>query len=179
MVADIISGASILIENQFKVGDWVEISGRSGAVEAIGLRTTRLKALNGNVYILPNSEIQAVVNSNQGWTRAVVEIPVACAEPIDRVLDALRAALQETSDMGSLVSEPQVQGVIHWGERCLVVRVLAATHPGAQAEAERELRYRIKRRFEREGILPPYSPERMFPADGMWASVDDGAGRPL
>jgi small conductance mechanosensitive channel len=156
MVADFITGATILFENQFRVGDWVEINGQSGEVESISLRTTRLRALNGNIHTVPNSAVVAVINSSQGPGCAVVDIPAAYRENIDRVCAAVNVALQDTEDIDGILDRPNLQGIVQLGERCLTLRVLARTRPGVQAAVERQLRYRIKRQFEREGIQPPY-----------------------
>jgi small conductance mechanosensitive channel len=156
IVADLVSGASILLENHFNVGDWIEISGQSGEVESIGLRSTRLKSLDGARHIFPNSTIQTVINSSQGAGRAVVDVPVAYRENIEHIFALLEAELQEAEKMDAIISGPEIQGITALGEHCLIIRVLATTPPGGQGPVERRLRYRIKQCFERAGVAAPH-----------------------
>ena len=155
MVADIITGATIIFENQFKVGDWIEINNHFGKVEAIGLRTTRIKALNGNVHIFPNSNLRNITNSSQGMVKAQVEIPIAYSENIDHILSLLQAEMGKTIGMEGLLAAPEILGITSFGDKYMTIRILADTQAGYQWTVERQLRYMIKRCFEEAGVTAP------------------------
>ncbi|MDR1617176.1 MAG: mechanosensitive ion channel family protein [Syntrophomonadaceae bacterium] len=163
MISDLITGAAILFENQVKLGDWVEINQQAGEVEAIGLRAVRLRDTNGRVHIIPNSSIKGIINSSQDYSRAVVEIPMAYTESIDRIIQLLTAEMREAQSLPGIVSGPEVQGITKWHETFLTIQILATTQVGAQWSVERQLNYMIKRRFEQEGVAPPYVWPANFP----------------
>jgi len=163
LVKDVIAGFFILTENQFAVGDVIEVAGKSGAVERMSLRVVMLRDLNGSLHIVPNGQITVVSNLTRGWSRAVVDIGVAYDTDIDQALDILR---DEASKFGSdaewksrLDGVPDVVGVQALGDNAIVIRVLLRTPPGNQWEAGREFRLRVKRRLDAEEIEIPF-PQR-------------------
>ena len=163
LVKDFLSGFFILFEDQFAVGDVVEINGKSGAVERMTLRIVQLRSLDGTVHTIPNGEIKAVSNLTRGWSRAVVEVGVAYDTDLDRALEVLRdEGRQLAADEAwriQLDGEPEVLGVEGLGENALTLRLVARTRPGQQWAVARELRRRIKLRFDREDIEIPF-PQR-------------------
>jgi small conductance mechanosensitive channel len=162
-VKDVISGFFILFENQFAVGDMVAINDVNGKVERMTLRVVMLRDLSGVLHIIPNGSINIVSNRTRGFSRTVVDVGVAYEEQIDNVITVLRdvgRVLWEDAEWQSqLVEQPKVLGVDALADSSVNVRVVATTHPGRQFDVGRELRRRIKNRFDQEGITIPF-PQR-------------------
>jgi len=162
LVKDVITGFFLLLENQFALGDVIEIAGKSGVVEQITLRVVVLRDLEGARHIIPNSEIRTVSNKTAGWGRAVIDIGVGVAEDVDRVLaatqDETARLAQDEEWQPMLDGTPEVWGVETIGDNRVVVRIVARTQPGAQWGIGRELRRRLKLRFDAEGIRLPGVP---------------------
>jgi moderate conductance mechanosensitive channel len=160
LVRDVITGTFMLIEGQFGVGDVVEVAGVSGLVEKITLRTTILRDIEGRVHIVPNGEITRVTNMTKAWSRAVLHVGVAYREDADRVMDVLRDLLRDFQEdaewSGLLLEEPVVPGIESFGESSVNIRIMAKTLPLKQWDVSRELRRRIKKRFDAEGIEIPF-----------------------
>jgi len=163
LVRDFLSGFFILLEDQFGVGDVIEVSvgGQevSGKVEKVSLRTTDVRAFDGTRHTIPNGNILMVGNRSRGWARVIVDVSVAYTEDIDRVrgvLEELFQELREEPDLqGSFVSGPEVLGVEGVGERDVVLRVTAEVRPTRKGSLERMLRQRIKERLDVRGISVP------------------------
>ena len=162
LVKDVITGFFLLLENQFALGDVIEIAGKTGVVEHLTLRVVVLRDLEGTRHIIPNSEIKTVSNKTAGWGRAVIDIAVGVAENVDRVLAAARdetaRLLQDEEWHPMLDGTPEVWGVESIGDNRVVVRIVARTQPGAQWGIARELRRRLKARFDADGIRLPGVP---------------------
>ncbi|MCC8014778.1 MAG: mechanosensitive ion channel family protein [Eubacterium sp.] len=177
LVGDIISGIFILIEDQFEVGDTVKIEGYQGTVEAIGLKTTKLRNYNGDVYIIPNGEIKIVTNCCKEFSRAVLEISISYDHDPQYVMDILSDELEkafETSDPEGMTSMPEVLGITDLGDSAVVIRIIADCEAGSQWAVERKLRLRIKKRFDRENITIPY-PQRVVYVKEEKGAEKDGA----
>jgi small conductance mechanosensitive channel len=170
LVKDVITGFFLLLENQFALGDVIEIAGKSGVVEQITLRVVVLRDLEGARHIIPNSEIRTVSNKTAGWGRAVIDIGVGVAEDLDRVLavtqDETGRLSQDEEWQPMLDGIPEVWGVETIGDNRIVVRIVARTQPGAQWGIGRELRRRLKLRFDAEGIRLPGVPLVAQPLSG-------------
>jgi moderate conductance mechanosensitive channel len=178
LVKDVISGTFMLIEGQFGVGDVVKVSDVSGMVEKITLRTTVLRDVEGAVHIVPNGEITRVTNMTKAWSRAVLHIGVAYREDVDHVMDVLRDELAEfhgDPEWGALLlEEPVVPGVESFGDSAVVIRIMAKTLPLKQWDVARELRRRIKKRFDRDGIEIPYPHVTLYWGDGQAPATPAG-----
>jgi small conductance mechanosensitive channel len=165
LIKDIIAGFFILLDDQFHVGDVIQAAGVSGQVEQMTLRMTIIRDLQGTVHFIPNGEIKVVSNLTKEWSRAVLEIGVGYEEDVDRVialLSEIGRSLAEDESFGKLVLEPpQVLGVEALTDSQVTIRMLTKTVPFKQWEVARELRRRIKTRFDREGIRTPY-PHRVI-----------------
>src|SRR3989304_3412939 len=165
LIKDILAGAFILMEDQFHVGDVIQAAGVSGQVERMTLRVTIVRDLRGAVHFIPNGEIRVASNLTKEWSRAVLEVGVSYEEDIDHVitvLDEIGRSLADDTTFGKLVLEPpQVLGVEALADSQVTIRMLAKTLPLKQWEVARELRRRIKARFDREGIQIPY-PHRVI-----------------
>jgi moderate conductance mechanosensitive channel len=171
LVKDVISGTFMLMEGQFGIGDVIRVGDVSGAVEKITLRTTILRDVEGIVHIIPNGEITRVSNLTKAWSRAVLNIGVAYKENVDHVIEVLRDELREfhvdPDWSGLLLDEPTVPGVDSFGDSAVIIRVMAKTLPLKQWDVARELRRRIKNRFDREGIEIPFPHTTMYWGDGQ------------
>lgn len=174
LVQDVISGFFILLEDQYAIGDVIAAGGVDGVVEKVNLRTTILRDLHGVVHVIPNGEIRVLSNKTKGWSRAVLEIGVGYGEDPDRViaiLEEIAAEIYADSVFGSLLlEEPSVPGVEAFGDSAIQIRLMAKTLPLKQWDVARELRRRIKHRFDAEGIELPF-PQRM-----VWHRGDMAAG---
>ena len=165
LVKDVISGFFILFENQFAIGDVIEIAGKSGVVEKMTLRVAVLRDGEGVMHVVPNSEIKVVSNKTRGWSRAVVDVGIGYDEDIDRALGIIRdeAAQLATDRVWNLQLDgaPEVVGVESLGDSSVVVRTLIRTQPGSQWTVAREFRRRIKNRFDRDGVEIPFPQRRV------------------
>ena len=150
---DFITGVSILLENQFRVGDIVDINGKIGTVESIGLRTTCVRGDNGDVHIFPNSAVKTVTNMSKGFSRAIVTVPVAYDEGLARVLSVLEDEMGQAA-IDALTEKPRVLGIEDMNGSSMSIAIAADCKAGERDAAARALRKLIKIRFEQEGIRP-------------------------
>jgi moderate conductance mechanosensitive channel len=166
LVKDIITGTFILIEGQFGLGDVIRIGDTAGQVEKLTLRTTSLRDFEGVVHIIPNGEIKQVSNLTKAWSRAVLDIAIDYKEDVDHVIEILRevgAEFQASPDWGPLLlDDPEVLGVQKFGEFGPEIRLQAKTLPLKQWDVARELRRRVKKRFDQERIGVPLPPHVTF-----------------
>ena len=174
LVKDVLSGFFILSENQFAIGDVIEVAGKSGVVEKMTLRVVRLRDAEGIMHVVPNSEIKVVSNKTRGWSRAVVDVGVPYDENVDRALEILRdEAAQFSTDKawGAQLDGPvEVLGVESLSDSAVVLRTMIRTQPGSQWSVAREFRRRIKNRFDRESLEIP------FPQRRVHVRVEGGPG---
>ena len=166
LVKDVISGFFIILENQYRIGDAIEVAGVSGLVESVSLRKTVLRDLEGRVHTVPNGEIKVVSNLSKEWSRAVVDIGISYRDDVDHIIDLLgqigRELAEEEPYQSAILESPQILGVERFGESQLVVRMIVKTMPLKQWEVGRELRRRIKNRFDEKGIQIPSSHRILF-----------------
>ena len=159
LVKDYLAGISMILEDQYGVGDVVDVGEASGTVETVSLRVTRLRDVNGTVWYVRNGEILRVGNMSQNWARTVLDIPVAFSEDLHHVRQVLKEVahgMWEDEDYNKLIiEEPEVWGVERWDPDGVVVRVTLKTAPLEQWAVAREMRERIKGRFDYEGIEIP------------------------
>ena len=160
VVSDLIAGLFIIIEEQFHVGDIVTINGCTGTVEVVTMRTTRLRSVDGTVYIVPNGTISTVTNKCKDFMNAMVDIGVAYEEDIDRVIQVLKDEMASAwQEVQGLQAEPDVLGINSLDDSAVTIRIVARCNVKENFGVERELRLRIKKRFDKEGINIPY-PQR-------------------
>lgn len=171
LVKDVISGFFIILENQYRIGDAIEVAGVSGLVESVSLRKTVLRDLEGRVHTIPNGEIKVVSNLSKEWSRAVVDIGISYRDDVDHIIDLLgqigRELAGEEPYQSAILESPQILGVERFGESQLVIRMIVKTMPLKQWEVGRELRRRIKNRFDEKGIQIPSSHRILF-----WEETD-------
>jgi len=156
LVKDVISGFFIILENQYRIGDAIEVAGVSGLVESVSLRKTVLRDLEGRVHTIPNGEIKVVSNLSKEWSRSVLDLGISYREDIDQVIDLLTQIGKELGSEEphkSAILEPlKILGVERFGESQIVIRMMVKTVPLKQWDVGRELRRRIKKRFDEKGI---------------------------
>lgn len=165
LVRDTLSGFFILLENQFGVGDVVELQTTvgpvTGKVEGLTLRVTSLRAFDGTIHVVPNGNIQIVSNKSRGWARAIVDVRVGFTEDVDKmrgILEELFDELKKEEQLKEWLYEgPSVLGVER-ADYGLVVRVVADTRPSRRFDVERQLRERIARRLADHDIVVPLPP---------------------
>lgn len=170
LVSDFLSGIFMIFEDQYGVGDEVDLGEAVGTVEAVSLRVTRLRDVNGTVWYVRNGEILRVGNMSQNWARTVLDISVAYGEDIARVQRVLADVAHDLWDdedfKGRVIEEPSVWGVQDLSPNAVVVRVALKTAPLEQWAVAREMRQRIKARFDLEGIEIPYAQRVVWTRSG-------------
>jgi small-conductance mechanosensitive channel len=156
LIKDFLNGMFMILEDQYGVGDVIDAGEATGTVEAVGLRTTRLRDVAGTVWHIRNGEIVRIGNKSQGWARAVLDIAVAWDSDVSKVRAVMKAAADEMAAeeewSDKITEEPEVWGVEELGSSGLVIRLAVKTAPLEQWKVARELRERVKAAFDREGI---------------------------
>ena len=158
LVKDFLSGMFILIEDQFGVGDIVDLDNQtSGTVEAVSLRTTRLRSVDGTVWHVPNGEIRRVGNKSQHWSRALLDVEVAYGTDLAKAQEVLREVIHAVAEEDdSVVEEPEVWGVERFSTTGVVLRLVVKTTPSEQYRVSRVLRERVMTAFDAAGIAIPH-----------------------
>ena len=160
LVKDIISGLFLWGEGNLKVGDLVGINDLNGTVESMTVRTTTIRNWDGNIHVIPNGDIRTITNMSRGFKRAVVNIPC----PYDWVSEDLVAMIKEEMEIAGREIEgidgpPEVMSIVSFENNCVLVQIAAACPVGEHWRIERDIRSRIKARFDREGIIMPHYTE--------------------
>ena len=160
MVKDLLNGLFLLAEGQYTIGDEITISGVTGVVERVTLRTTTLRASNGDVHIVPSGDVRLVTNKSKGWSVVTIDAGVPYSTPVEQALEVLgRYAEQVSHDEAiapALMDAPKVAGVTAFQDHQYVARVTAKLLPSADSKPiERQMRRLLRQVFERDGIEPP------------------------
>jgi moderate conductance mechanosensitive channel len=165
LVRDFLSGIFMILEDQYGVGDVVNVGEATGEVEAVGLRVTRLRDIDGTVWYVRNGEILAVGNMSQNWARTVLDVAISYREDLERVRTVMRDVAhdlwQDPDYHDDILEEPELWGVERLDPDGVVMRIVIKTAPMEQWRIARELRERIKARFDRLGIEIPI-PQRVI-----------------
>ncbi|MBN2204912.1 MAG: mechanosensitive ion channel family protein [Thermoleophilia bacterium] len=177
LVRDFLSGIFILIEDQYGVGDIVDLGEAIGTVEEVTLRVTRVRDVRGTLWHVPNGEIRRVGNQSQLWARVILDVEVA----YDTEIAKASAVIKEVADAlwreglatAPILEEPEIWGVENFGPDAIVLRLAAKTEPGLQWALSRELRARLKRAFDEHGIEIPF-PQRTVWLHGEGEGVLQG-----
>jgi small-conductance mechanosensitive channel len=177
LVQDVLAGVFMLAEDQYGVGDVIEVGGTSGTVEAVSLRITRLRDVNGAVWHVRNGTITKAGNKSQGWARAVVDFPVPYRHDIPQVRQVMAqtasAMWQEPAWNEIILEEPEVWGVQTLYTDAVLLRVVARTVPLRQWEVQRELIERLKTALDASGLADG---SEVAPADEIGADGVVSAG---
>lgn len=159
LVKDFLSGIFMILEDQYGVGDTVDLGEATGTVEAVSLRVTRLRDVNGTVWYVRNGEILRVGNQSQNWARTVLDVTVsydADLDAVQRILQEVATTTYENEQFHDVIIEaPEVWGVERFDKDGVVVRVVLKTAPAQQWLVARAMRQRIKAEFDRAGITMP------------------------
>jgi small-conductance mechanosensitive channel len=159
MIRDFLAGISMLVEDQFGVGDWIQVDDSAGEVEQVGLRTTRIRDIDGVVWHIPNGHMQKVGNLTQHWARATLDVPFSLDADIAhvrRVVQAVADDLAEDPDWGQdIIAAPEIWGVQRWGPDGLALRLAIPTRPLRNWDVNRQMRERLHYAFAHEGIRMP------------------------
>jgi len=154
LVRDLISGLFIVFEDQYGVGDSVDLGQASGVVESVGLRVTQVRDVEGTLWFVRNGEIVRVGNQNQGWSRIVIDIALSYTSDIAKAQDVLKNAAKEAAKAmpGTAIDDAEVWGVNALSGDQVVVRLVQKTKPEHKDELARELRLAIKNNIDKAGI---------------------------
>jgi len=162
IVADFLAGLFMLVEDQYGIGDVIEVEGISGEVEDISMRTTKIRDVKGTVWHISNSEIKRVGNHSQLWSNAVLDLRVGLGSDLrrsmqimDDVAGAMWAETHGTDATGDIIEDPQVLGVQEINDSSVTLRMIVKTDPSAQWRVQRELRLRLIEAFEAAGLPIP------------------------
>ena len=157
LVKDLLSGLFIWGEGSIAVGDLVSINGLDGTVEAITIRTTSIRNYNGNVYCIPNGDIRTVTNMSRGFKRAIVNVPCPYEENQERLVAMVKEEMETaTREVDGIESVPDVMSIVAFDKNSVRLQVAVVCPVGEHWRIEREIRTRIKARFDKEGIVMPH-----------------------
>ena len=157
LVKDIISGMFIWAEGSISVGDIVDINGLQGTVESIAIRATVIRNYNGNIYTIPNGDIRTVTNMSRGYKRAIVDVRCPYEADQARIVAILTDEMEKAGrEIEGLSAAPEVMSVLSFEPDAVMVRVAAQCPVGENWRIERDIRTRIKERFDKEGIVMPH-----------------------
>ena len=156
LVKDFISGMFILVEDQYGVGDQVDVNGAVGTVEDVSLRVTRVRSVDGTVWFVPNGEIRKVGNSSMEWSRALIDVGIAYDADVNKAIEAVADAARQVADDPAwsevVLEPPEVWGVHAVDAAGITIRLVVKTAPKQQLALGRALRARIVDRLRAEGI---------------------------
>jgi small-conductance mechanosensitive channel len=158
LVKDLFYGFFILAENQFGIGDVIQVGESIGLVEKMSFRIVTLRDLDGRAHIIPNGEITKVIVFSKEWARINLNISVSYETDLDHAFTVIEAVgLQLHQDWPDLLTEaPQVLGVEELGDNGVIIKVIGKTQPLKQWDVSREYRKRLKKAFEDAGIEIPF-----------------------
>lgn len=177
LVKDVITGLFLLVEDTINVGDVVQVGSQSGVVEAMSIRTIRLRDVAGNVHVIPFGAVDRITNMTKDFGRAVVDVGIAYRENVDEVTEVLRKIGEELAAdenyKDSITAPMEVFGVQALGDSAVVIRCRFTTKAGMQWGVGREMNRRVKNRFDELGIEIP------FPHQTLYFGIDkDGSAPP-
>lgn len=168
LVKDFFTGMFLLLENQIRVGDVVEIAGKNGVVEELTLRRTKLRSFDGAVHYVSNGLITTVTNFSTEFAFAVADVGVSYREDLDHVFAIMRETAKGLRNderfKAVIVDDLDIAGVEQWAESAVMIRCRMKTQPLEQWKVRREFLKRLKTAFDREGISIPF-PHRMLVQD--------------
>ena len=166
LVRDYITGFFIILEDQYRVGDVVSITGAAGTVEEIGLRRTVLRDVDGNVHSIPNGQVDKSTNMTKKYSRVNLDISVGYGENLKRVIDTINRVCQELAEdpqwKDDFITTPSAVRVNKLGDSGIDIKIMGDTKPSRQWALMGELRLRLKDTFDSEGIEIPWPHTKVF-----------------
>ncbi|MCV7343781.1 mechanosensitive ion channel family protein [Mycolicibacterium rhodesiae] len=170
LVRDFVSGVFMLLEDQYGVGDVVDLGEMSGEVESVGLRITTVRDIDGTLWYVRNGEISRVGNMSQEYAVARIEVPVALTADVEQAervaLEAAAQALEDPTVRAKVLGEPEMLGVQELAPDLLKLRMTLKTRPGAQWSVQRRLLREILQAYDENGIELPYPRGRIHAVVG-------------
>ncbi len=167
LVKDYFAGFFILLEDQIRHGDVVEIAGKSGFVEEITLRYVRLRDYDGNVHYIANGLISTVTNMSRGFAQSVIDVGIAYREDVDDAFDVMRqvaSAMRADPAFGPrILADLEIAGVERWADSAVILRCRFKVAPLEQWGVRREFLRRLKRAFDERGIEIPFPHLTVYP----------------
>jgi moderate conductance mechanosensitive channel len=156
LVKDLLAGVFIVFEDQYGVGDWVEVGSVSGEVERVGLRVTEIRDIHGTLWFIRNGEINQVGNASQDWAAALLDFAFAYDNNVDEVqgiiIETSKKMRESTEWSKDMTADVEIWGMQHVSGEQFIIRVSAKTIPNRQWAVARELRKRCKAAFDAKGI---------------------------
>lgn len=166
LVRDFITGFFIILEDQYRVGDFVAIGGVSGTVEEIGLRRTVLRDAMANVHSVPNGRVDVSTNYTKKFSRVNFTVGVAYGENLLKVMETINRVCREAAEdpawKEDFLTTPSATRVDNLGDSGIDIKIMGDTKPGRQWAATGELRLRLKNTFDAEGIEIPWPHTKVF-----------------
>lgn len=163
LVKDFLSGIFMLVEDQYGVGDVIDVGDAAGVVEAVNLRTTQLRDVHGTLWHVPNGEIRRVANKSQEWARTVLDVEVAYDTDIASAMAVIKRVAdevwEEAPENATILEEPEIWGVEAFGASAIAIRLAMKVEPAEQWATARLVRGRLKEALDAEGIEIPF-PQR-------------------
>ncbi len=155
VLKDIVAGISIIIEEQYMIGDFVKINGYEGWVKFLSLKTTRLEAFTGEVHIIPNHLIGEVTNYSKNKSVAIVDVAIAYESDIDKAIEVLTSMCANYKN-DDIIAQPQVLGVEKLGDSAVKIKITCETKSMAHYGVQRDLNKKVKQILEKNKINIPY-----------------------
>ncbi|WP_430867328.1 mechanosensitive ion channel family protein [Demequina aurantiaca] len=182
LVKDVLAGIFMLLEDQYGVGDIVDLGEAVGTVEQVGLRATRLRSIDGTVWYVPNGEIQRVGNMTRLWSRVMIEIRFSYDTDIDAareaMLDAVASARADPEIDEAILSEPEVPGIESFEFNAFMLRLMVQVNPATQWDVQRAIRRQMRAIFARRALrLAVPDQAMMYDTSAATAIGDDVATR--
>lgn len=178
LVRDVITGFFILLENQIRVGDVVEIAGVGGLVEEVRLRTIRLRDLSGNVHVVPNGIVDKVKNMTMEYSYYLFEVGVAYREDVDEVMAVLKEIAEglraDPAYAADILAPLEMLGVDQFADSAVIIKCRIKTQPIKQWTVGREMNRRIKKVFDNKGIEIPFPHRKIY-----WGEPKKGPASPF
>ena len=154
---DLLGGLFIWAERSLNVGDVVTVNDMSGTVESMSIRTTTIRNYNGNVFIIPNGDIRSIINMSRGFKRAIVNIPCPYEENQERLVGIVKEEMEiAAKEIEGVESVPEVMSIVSFEPNAVMLQIAVACPVGQHWRVERDIRTRIKARFDKEGIMMPH-----------------------
>ena len=185
LVRDVLAGMFMLFEDQYGVGDVVDLGEATGTVEEFGLRATRLRSLDGTVWYVPNGEVRRVGNMTRLWSRALIEVRLAYDTDLAAAREAFIEAVADAREKnpqvdGAILSGPEIPGVESLDYEALMMRMMLQVTPGMQWEVMRAIRLELRRTLQAHGVSIAVPRESLFLNDkGRGGNVVSGEDEPL
>jgi moderate conductance mechanosensitive channel len=159
MIRDVLAGIAMLVEDQYGVGDWIQIGERIGQVERVGLRSTAMRDMDGIVWHVLNGDVQRVGNLSQHWSRSTLDVPLALDADVPTAKAVIhKVATELAADpvwRDDIIGPPEIWGVQEFGPHGLAIRVVTPTRPMANWDINRQMRERLHHAFEQAQIRMP------------------------